>query len=357
MPRRPLSLLLLPLFLVLFAPAAAAQEDEEVNCDSLCMLPQEPPPQCICRITGGTGSGSGGGGQRLDTIEPHWGPPGSAHPMVMEIVESYEARIATVNDYIVVARVGGGLPVVLYYEKVMVDYPGRSEHPIMQLVTQGEMNRRQGASAGGPTPEQLLEGIGAAAPALSGLLGTLPTDGLPQEVRSQMDRIRMGLAFLPFAMEGIMDGPEDETEAYGNDVFWTPDFLMLMAYVARIAETIEVDGSVIDVLVVSNADLDFSQLTDLEVKRITLWTVRTGQHRVPLRMKIDAYDGIQPMQLDRRWNGRAWVGPMNEAYTIEDIMNEGHRAVTRIDQILINQGLPDSAEIARLIRQSSGSGE
>lgn len=356
MSRRPLPCLLLLLVVVLSAPAAAAQNEEEVNCDSICMLPLRPPSDCVCG-SGTVTSGPAGGGRPPDTIEPDWGPPGSGGQLLREVVEGYEAQLATITDYTVVASVAGSPPVVLYYEKVLVDYPGRSAHPIMQLVQQDELTRRQGEGSGAPTPEQLLGALGAVGPYLAEQMGNLPTGGLPAEVRGHLTRLRFGLTVLPALLDGIADGPQDQGPAYDHDVFWDPMFLGIMIQYAREGDPEVVGDQLVRKLVITSRDFDFSELTEMDVTRITLWIAHSAyQQPVPLRMRIEGWYGVDRVEIERQWDGRAWVGPMSKSLRLVDIIRglrgQTSEAVTEIDQVLVNQGLPTSEETARLIREA-----
>jgi hypothetical protein len=271
----------------------------------------------------------------------------------MGLVESYEAQIATIQDYVVVGRLGGQ-PVVWFFEKTPVDYPGLGQRDVMRRVPQTEISRRQAAERGMPTPEQTLEGLGAAGAILAQYAGQLPTDQLPAEAQAYVARARFALAALPFAL-GRIAGDDEEAEAYGDDVFWDPMFLSIMVQHARIASTIETQQGVVEQFVLSSADYDFSGLTDMEVRRITVWCVRDGPTRVPLRMEISAWDGLTPITLTRRWEGRRWVSSMKPAHVVTDILDSGWRASMEIDRILVNHGLPNSAQIARLLQEASGS--
>jgi len=362
MPRPP-RVFLFPLLLLLFAAPAAAQDPEpEVNCDSICLMPPPWPPECLCGLGGGPGTIYTGGGGTIEIPEvddEELGPVGSAEPILMAMLEGYERRIAGVQDFTEVVWMGDApFPVVVHYEKVIVAYGGDlGSRPIMRMVPPQELAARQAEASGFPTPEALLGAFAQVAPVLSDAIGELPLDGLPPEARGVVNRVRLGLAILPHLAEGGLGQDSDGGgAAYDESIFWDPTFLRVLM---RAGQVTEVDpGAGLHKVVARGETLAALGLPELDfdLQRITLWVVDMGSAHVPLVMTIEGLDGTSRVLIEREWSfEQTPAGPMWKSRRITNTMRlrgQLHQIRQELDQVLVNQGMPNTEESARLIREA-----
>ena len=191
-----------------------------------------------------------------------------------------------------------------------------------------------------PSGTTLAAAIGAVVGELGNRLGGLPLAGILGEADIQLRGV----------LGGIAQNSEDEP-AYGSDVFWDPMFLAIMVQVARRAGREMIDGTVAEKIVLSNADYDFSQLTDMEVTRVTLWLIRDQDRLVPLVMRVEGWEGVDRVLIERRWDGRAWVGPLSEAHRIVDLIQGlNGRTAEAVTIGLVNRVVPHE----RLLAEARG---
>ncbi len=161
-------LLILSALIAFASPSALAQsggtsQDSTAYCDSLCrvplperIIPADPPFMCDCMVIIGGGVSSGGSSEPLTAPE-----------ILDRMFADNERRVANVDNYTTVMTTSSApMPVVLYYEKEIID--GRST---FQLISPAELADREAAANGQPTSEQMGEGVVALADALGGLLG------------------------------------------------------------------------------------------------------------------------------------------------------------------------------------------
>ena len=133
------------LVLLCFSSAASAQEsDSNPNCDSLCLLPSPPPSDCLCGgVVGGTGSAG------INNPDPR------AKAIIDEMRENYLDAVESVDNYTVVQTTSvGGPPIVIYYEKEIVNgFPG------FRVVNPGELADQEAQSRGEMTSQDIAGDI------------------------------------------------------------------------------------------------------------------------------------------------------------------------------------------------------
>lgn len=134
--------LTLLLLVALAAPSLSAQGD----CDSLCVFPETAPQECLCTTVIGFNASS-------DVNNPN----PEAKELIDRMRDEYAQAVAGVDDYIVVQTTdAGGPPVVLYYEKEIIDH-----YPAFRFVSPAELANREAEARGDPTAQDIAGGIAA----------------------------------------------------------------------------------------------------------------------------------------------------------------------------------------------------
>lgn len=273
-------LLYLALLLLFSAPAVAAQDDTPQDstayCDSLCRLPllerivpRNPPFLCDCMVLTGTG-GSGGGNDEPMTPEE----------ILDRMWEDHERRVANVNNYTLVQTTSSApMPVVLYYEKEVID--GLST---FQLISPAELADREAAASGQPTSQEIGTGVVALADMLGGLVGGGGADSAPppDEQSAQggsqnsasgdddgggnggsggglLDQIVEGIRDFG---EGLQEGRQNFEKQQGivDELFWNEELVSRMENTGK--QDVLVDGEIIscDVLYVDDREGEIMDL-------------------------------------------------------------------------------------------------
>ncbi len=370
-------ILLVPILLLLVAPTVWAQggssQDSTAYCDSLCLVPlperiveRNPLFMCDCMVIIGIG-GSGGGNDE----------PMTPAQILDRMWASYEQRVANVSDYTVVQTTSSvPMPVVLYYEKEVID-----GHSTFQLISPAELADREAAANGHPTSEEMGAGIVALADMLGGLVGgggsppgeepppVAPTPGSGQEPPGALP--------LQMIIEGIRDFGEGLQEGRGrfeqqqglmDDLFWNQDLIDRMRNTGKqeflsngeyiscdVLYVDDRDGPVMDLgpgyegysiwyarAWISDEDSGFFEPIAMEVNMKT----PSGEHvtltRTHRDYRQDGPDGpIVPRRTSMTMDGIAGLvqGAVDNVWT----------EVQSIHEVLMNGGPPTTEESAALI--------
>ncbi len=373
---KPLFLLRLILIGLAVPPCASAQITEPpAACDSLCVFPQSAPTECLCTTIIGINASS-------DVNNPN----PEAKEFIDRMRDEYAQAVAGIEDYTVVeTSEAGGPPVVLYYEKEIID-----NYPAFRFVSPAELANREAEARGDPTAQDIAGGIAA-------LLGSVAGGGEPEAGGSD------GASGDGTGDQGSNDSGSDGglgsllgqvAEAF-DDIAQSSDELETREDLAdqlmrsnifnerarmRSNEDVTVEGEVIDcaVLYVDSRDFEEGELGEIlgedyerfDIFYARLW-VTDGNERHPVAMEarikersVDCtpedcpheYVTIRRTYADYReetpWLSRKYESSIDGLTNlVGDIVADFQKIITQFVRVLVNTGPLSQQEQAELMAE------